>query len=309
MNTDTRRQLEANAVTDVRYQSEIKQGAGYIATKINERETSRENSNMSLLAQKFEKLLSPTPREQPTPNKNPSPDHVDVKQDGDNLEGIMGKPKLMLKERKRSSVHNKKEAIPNSTATSRETAVDEMVLCDILSRLPVKSLMRFKCVSKRWCSLIKDPYFIDLHFSRSKLLGRPLFIIPPPKRRSKKRIVAGIRCKGYTVCFKLADLLSEVTGRAILTIHSIRTLKSFHYTDIVGAVNGLICFSNKPEDSVCVYSVSTREVAPWVKPTWRGNDISGGINEVPTYRFGFDPATKHYKIICITMSMTTFGRS
>ncbi|KAI3951233.1 hypothetical protein MKW92_050425, partial [Papaver armeniacum] len=83
----------------------------------------------------------------------------------------MGKPKLMLKKRKRSSVQNKKEAVPNSTATSRETTFDEMVLCDILSRLPVKSLMRFKCVSKSWCSLIKDPYFIDLHFSRSKLVG------------------------------------------------------------------------------------------------------------------------------------------
>ncbi|KAI3953816.1 hypothetical protein MKW98_017640 [Papaver atlanticum] len=78
---DTCRQLEANAVTDVQYQSEIKQGAGYITTQSNEWETPQENSDMSLLAQKFEKLLPPTPREQPTPNEKPAPDHVDVKQE------------------------------------------------------------------------------------------------------------------------------------------------------------------------------------------------------------------------------------
>ncbi|KAI3970875.1 hypothetical protein MKX01_024522 [Papaver californicum] len=81
---DTRRQLEANAVTDVQYKSEtreIKQGAGYIATQSNECETPQEKLDMGLLVQKFEKLLPPTPREQPTPNEKPARDLVDVKQD------------------------------------------------------------------------------------------------------------------------------------------------------------------------------------------------------------------------------------
>ncbi|RZC60903.1 hypothetical protein C5167_022648 [Papaver somniferum] len=78
---DTRHQLEANAVTDVQYHSEIKQGAGYTATQSNEWETPQKKSDMSLLAQKFVKLLPPTPREQPTPNEKPAPVHVDVKQE------------------------------------------------------------------------------------------------------------------------------------------------------------------------------------------------------------------------------------
>ncbi|KAI3956746.1 hypothetical protein MKW92_027012, partial [Papaver armeniacum] len=45
----------------------------------------------------------------------------------------------------------------------------ELVVCEILSRLPAKSLMRFKCVCKSWQSLIqRDGHFIDLHFSRSR---------------------------------------------------------------------------------------------------------------------------------------------
>ncbi|KAI3978341.1 hypothetical protein MKX01_013139 [Papaver californicum] len=49
-----------------------------------------------------------------------------------------------------------------------EVVCVEFITLEILSRLPVKSLMRFKCVCKRWQSIIhKDQFFIDLHLSRS----------------------------------------------------------------------------------------------------------------------------------------------
>ncbi|XP_026410262.1 putative F-box protein At4g38870 [Papaver somniferum] len=206
----------------------------------------------------------------------------------------MGKPKKVFRKRKRSSgVDKEKDAIPN-TATSRALVVDDMVVCDILSRLPVKPLMRFKCVSKHWCSLIIDSCFIDLHFRTSKAPARLLFLMPPKSQLKNKS--AGISYQ--EVCFKTADLLSEVTGKAIPTVHTIRTSKSFERTDILGAINGLICFTNKFEDSVCIYNISTREVLPLVKSTSRDYVIGGVKNDSLVYGFGFDPATKHYKVIC-----------
>lgn len=45
--------------------------------------------------------------------------------------------------------------------------VDDNIVCEILSRLPVNSLMQLKCVSKHWCSMIrKDRYLIDLHLNQ-----------------------------------------------------------------------------------------------------------------------------------------------
>src|ERR1044072_8275998 len=40
----------------------------------------------------------------------------------------------------------------------------EEVIIEILMRLPVKSLVRFKCVCKSWFSLISDPHFASSHF-------------------------------------------------------------------------------------------------------------------------------------------------
>lgn len=44
----------------------------------------------------------------------------------------------------------------------------EDVLMDILSRIPVKSLLQFKSVSKYRYALIRNPNFISLHHSRAQ---------------------------------------------------------------------------------------------------------------------------------------------
>ncbi|XP_059645935.1 F-box protein CPR1-like [Cornus florida] len=41
------------------------------------------------------------------------------------------------------------------------------VIVDILSRLPVKPLLKFRFVSKPWCALIDSPSFIKSHLNRS----------------------------------------------------------------------------------------------------------------------------------------------
>ncbi|XP_009761770.2 F-box protein CPR1-like [Nicotiana sylvestris] len=48
------------------------------------------------------------------------------------------------------------------------THVQEEILMDILSRLPVRSLVRFKCVSESWNTLISEPYFKKKHLNHAK---------------------------------------------------------------------------------------------------------------------------------------------
>ncbi|XP_058182240.1 F-box/kelch-repeat protein At3g23880-like [Rhododendron vialii] len=54
----------------------------------------------------------------------------------------------------------------NGKKINRPKLPDELVF-DILSRLPVQSILRYKCVCKSWLSMISDPQFIKTHFLRS----------------------------------------------------------------------------------------------------------------------------------------------
>ncbi|PHT33104.1 hypothetical protein CQW23_29441 [Capsicum baccatum] len=46
--------------------------------------------------------------------------------------------------------------------------LQEEITMEILSRLPVWSLLRFKCVSKGWMALISEPYFTMKHLNHAK---------------------------------------------------------------------------------------------------------------------------------------------
>ncbi|KAI5440947.1 hypothetical protein KIW84_010424, partial [Lathyrus oleraceus] len=47
------------------------------------------------------------------------------------------------------------------------TAVPDELIAEVLSLLTVKSLLRLKCVSKSWNSLISDPFFVKIHSHKS----------------------------------------------------------------------------------------------------------------------------------------------
>uniref|UniRef100_A0A2C9VHH3 F-box domain-containing protein n=1 Tax=Manihot esculenta TaxID=3983 RepID=A0A2C9VHH3_MANES len=53
--------------------------------------------------------------------------------------------------------------------------IPQELLTDIFSRLPAKSLLRFRCVSKTWHCLISDPSFIALHLETARN-GELLFL-------------------------------------------------------------------------------------------------------------------------------------
>ncbi|KAI3940927.1 hypothetical protein MKW92_003817 [Papaver armeniacum] len=218
-----------------------------------------------------------------------------------------GKPKKLKQQKKKKErhwkQHNKKQDLARSyhEALVSEISpilpdVPEGIVCDILSRLPVKSLMRFKCVCKQWQSLIhKDQSFIDLHFSRSKTT-RPVSLLCMGEL---KRKFDDINCMMSMELF-----LSSDDGLVVAAVGRMSRWKypfpKEYWRCVFRTTNGLLCVLNRIDYSVCVYNISTRESTPWIKSTFikKQQDKKQDFS-LSMFDLGYDPVTKEHKVIAV----------
>lgn len=153
----------------------------------------------------------------------------------------------------------------------------EEVVVEILLRLPVKSLVRFRCVSKRWLSLISDPRFEEWHFKRaSEHAQRVLF-----SSRNE------VRSLDFNELFRDSTALKQLVVPFKQPNRRVR---------ILGTCNGLVCVSLYNHKDFYLWNPSTavyRKLPdPWIKQS----------GDTHTYRhgFGYDLSSDDYKILVAT---------
>ncbi|KAA8516860.1 hypothetical protein F0562_017322 [Nyssa sinensis] len=151
------------------------------------------------------------------------------------------------------------------------------VVTDILSRLPVETLLRFRCVSKPWCALIDSSDFIKFHLKRSI------------ETKNNLSIVLGDVNGLYTINFEWLDEAVKLDSPIEFKDCEI---------EVSGSCNGLLCLSNIEQDIV-LWNPSTRKckklpVAPIEFP--RGFSI---LDTCPfiVYGFGHDVVNDEYKVV------------
>ncbi|XP_074265196.1 putative F-box protein At1g47790 [Silene latifolia] len=64
---------------------------------------------------------------------------------------------------------SRQKILNSNFSPSESNYMPPELLTQILTNLPAKSLARFRCVCKYWCSIIDDPYFVSLHLKYSRL--------------------------------------------------------------------------------------------------------------------------------------------
>ncbi|XP_059650311.1 F-box/kelch-repeat protein At3g06240-like [Cornus florida] len=134
--------------------------------------------------------------------------------------------------------------------------LDELMI-DILSRLPAKSLCRFKCVAKSWFALISSPHFAKTHLNRSN-------------NNKCERLILFSGCSLYSVDCTEASYNDCVTATEI----DFPKIEDPHYfKEILASCNGLLLVCEE-EDTKFLLNPSTRE-----------------SKKVPDYDFGVDPST------------------
>jgi F-box interacting protein len=150
---------------------------------------------------------------------------------------------------------------------------DEVIL-EILSRLPVKPLLCFRCVSKPWLALIDSPQFIKLHLKQSLKTTTNLSLI----------LSDGYL---YSSDFDSLDTAIELD----------HPLKTPHYeTEIVGSCNGLLCLSNTKED-VALWNPSTRKYKKLPVTTLEFAPDGYDYSQYTVSGFGYDETSDDYKVV------------
>ncbi|OWM67584.1 hypothetical protein CDL15_Pgr024669 [Punica granatum] len=156
---------------------------------------------------------------------------------------------------------------------------EEGILIDILSRLPVKSLIRFKCVSKRWHFLISDPRFAMSHLRRS--------VEQSLNPDSCRRVLIGTKPLRSVNC---DALIEDANAHTAITELEYPSMVPEHRFRIVGSCNGLVCLLFYHE-RLTVWNPSTRQSRDLPSPR------PVPFDHMILHGFGYDSVTDDYKVL------------
>ncbi|OMP11882.1 hypothetical protein COLO4_03624 [Corchorus olitorius] len=167
-----------------------------------------------------------------------------------------------------------------NTAVGSNLEIPLEIEIDILSRLPVKSLLRFKCVGKSWRSLIEDPSFLTRFGKNNDAFH---FSTCSDQSQYFKRSRGGNN-NPNTVWHN--DFLMSAQGK---------------FRFIIGSSNGLVCLTNSFHNSLNIYiwNPSTRKIVqvPILDHHHSNYDNDAKTNPFRVISFGFCPKLDDYKVV------------
>ncbi|KAK7295239.1 hypothetical protein RJT34_18144 [Clitoria ternatea] len=164
------------------------------------------------------------------------------------------------------------------------------VVEEILSWLPVKSLLRFRCVCKSWNSLVFDPNFVKIHLYRSSLRN-PQFTYDQVIDQSKHILSV---CSVTSLLEKPSSIIPTPTD------HQQRQLKFKHI--VIGSCNGLVCLLSKQ----CYHQAYRSDITCWFKVQFWNPATRTISQKSPSVRcsdnifnvgFGYDASRDTYKAV------------
>ncbi|GAV74605.1 FBA_3 domain-containing protein/F-box-like domain-containing protein, partial [Cephalotus follicularis] len=181
---------------------------------------------------------------------------------------------IQPKRRRRSNRSNNGDV---HQVTGMELLPCEIIL-DIISRLPITSLVQFKFVCKAWHAITQDPSLVHHYNSISTLASNnPCLIL---------HFDSPIRNQLYFV-----DLSAHEEDKDKVKKFQAPFQASLPEFDVVGSCNGLLCLSDSLyNDAIYVYNPFTGDYVELPK------SVRYPDQEV-VFGFGFHPRTEEYKVI------------
>lgn len=163
-----------------------------------------------------------------------------------------------------------------SDSMSSLNDLPEGVVSEILSWLPVKSLLQARTVCKFWKSIISNPNFSKLHVDHSAI--------------SKNTSIILHNFSFYTVLFH--RILPHYPQKAIIC----RLPMPYDEPHIHCSIDGIICLSCPRIEAISLWNPSIKR-CKWLPVPLYGKDLSNQVDV--SLGFGFDSRSRDYKVVRI----------
>ncbi|KAL3506355.1 hypothetical protein ACH5RR_031737 [Cinchona calisaya] len=155
---------------------------------------------------------------------------------------------------------------------------------EILLRLPVKSLVKFKCVSRSWLSLISSHQFIRAHFKFNSSTDNQRVLI--------------LSCVGWDYCFKHCSLNSLLYAQVTdaIDVDYPPFDAPLNLVSVVGCSGGMICIA-----------IRATNLFLWNPSTLKSKklpDLGIRLKEDSYYiacGFGYDEINDDYKVVAVVV--------
>ncbi|XP_039033093.1 putative F-box protein At3g16210 [Hibiscus syriacus] len=163
-----------------------------------------------------------------------------------------------------------------------------MLVLEILSKLPVKSLTRFRCVCKPWSSSFETPHFITKHH-QNNLKNNNLNLLLK-------------HCHGDTSddIHYFSQLLTEKDQNFIVkhNIHLPFFDNFVHAPLVLGLCNGILCLVERVVGhNVALWNPSTREFKIHPQSTVQRPPGLLEFSSFDCFGFGYDSQTDDFKVV------------
>ncbi|XP_021752965.1 F-box protein CPR30-like [Chenopodium quinoa] len=158
------------------------------------------------------------------------------------------------------------------------------IITEILSRLPVESLLEFKCVSKSWYTLIKSPNFIKLHLNQTLI-----------SNSNRNLLLSYSSDHSSDINFHHNHLVYsdiDLNHNHLLFSELDHPLKH-REINFVGSCNGIVCISDKSKNDIFLFNPVTKSRRK-LPPNHTHNP---GNDKTLVFGFGFDSENDDYKVL------------
>ncbi|KAJ9551825.1 LOW QUALITY PROTEIN: hypothetical protein OSB04_015870 [Centaurea solstitialis] len=181
-------------------------------------------------------------------------------------------------EKSSEKMTGRRKSLRSGIDPSMEDLPAELTI-DILSRLPVKTVIHCKCVCKKWRNLVLDSSFVNLHLSRS-----------PTGLLFQQRVSGPGILKWVEIEEKVDDHRLHPMS---LDLNMVPVFRNCEISGM-GSVDGLICLRqySRRHDNTFICNPVTREIMTISNPPYYRKDF-----EIKAYGFGVASSTGEYKVV------------